>query len=530
MRGGDAGPLVAVAVGCTCCVTAAGVLQSLFVRLSAGLGQGVVAELRVRLFAHLQAQSVAFHDAHASGTLASRASGDVAAVHGLFRSGLDQIVTAAVSLVYIASALLVLDPPLGLAALAALVPVCWTMRSFRRRSLPVYHRRSTAAGAVAGDLRETFAGIRTVRAFGREDVNERRFAGLDRCHRDANERAELEMARYVTASRLVANAAVAGLVLWGGYRVAGGTLEMGAYAGVVLYLRDLYDKPLRLGGVLDAYQAAAASLGKIAVLLAVPPAVAEPARPVPLPRRARGPVRERLLRLRRRARRPARLRPDACGGPDRRAGGALGRRQVHPGQAAGPLPRPHRGPGPPRRRRPARPVERRSAPRRGHGPPGELPLLRHRRREHRPGPPRRHPRRDPAGRRGDRRPPVRLRPPGRLRDRRREPLLGGPAPTHRADPGVPPRPVGHRAGRGHRGPRPSGRACRARGDACGVRGADGPRRRPPAVHAPHRRPGPGPGRRPCRPGLRPGGPGGAHASGVVSPRLSGSRSSGSRPG
>ncbi|MEX3102212.1 ABC transporter ATP-binding protein [Streptomyces sp. ST1020] len=275
--------MVAVAVGCTCCVTAAGVLQSLFVRLSAGLGQGVVAELRVRLFAHLQAQSVAFHDAHASGTLASRASGDVAAVHGLFRSGLDQIVTAAVSLVYIASALLVLDPPLGLAALAALVPVCWTMRSFRRRSLPVYHRRSTAAGAVAGDLRETFAGIRTVRAFGREDVNERRFAGLDRCHRDANERAELEMARYVTASRLVANAAVAGLVLWGGYRVAGGTLEMGAYAGVVLYLRDLYDKPLRLGGVLDAYQAAAASLGKIAVLLAVPPAVAEPARPVPLP-------------------------------------------------------------------------------------------------------------------------------------------------------------------------------------------------------------------------------------------------------
>lgn len=187
------------------------------------------------------------------------------------------------SLVYISSVLLVLDRQLGAAALAAMAPIYWTMRSFRRRSLQVYHRRSTAAGAAAVDMSETFADIRTVQAFGREDVNERRFAQLNRRHRQANRQAELEMARYVTSARLVANIAVAGLVLWGGYRVASGTLELGAYAGVVLYLRDLFDKPLRLGGVLDAYQAAAASLGKIAVLLAMRPTVVEPVRPTLLP-------------------------------------------------------------------------------------------------------------------------------------------------------------------------------------------------------------------------------------------------------
>ncbi|CAM5657085.1 putative protein OS=Streptomyces aurantiogriseus OX=66870 GN=GCM10010251_93790 PE=4 SV=1 [Streptomyces aurantiogriseus] len=63
----------------------------------------------------------------------------------------------------------------------------------------------------------------------------------------------------------------------------GDTLELGAYAGAVLYLRNLYDKPLRLGGVLGVYQAAAASLGKLAVLLAIKPTVVEPARPLPLP-------------------------------------------------------------------------------------------------------------------------------------------------------------------------------------------------------------------------------------------------------
>jgi ATP-binding cassette subfamily B protein len=283
LREHDAGPLVVVAVSYAACVIAAALLQRTFVRLSARVGQNAITELRVRLFAHLQRQSLEFHDRHASGALASRASSDVEAVRALFDSGPDQIVTAAVSLVYISSILLLLDWRLGCAAVAAMGPIHWTMRSFRRRSLPVYRRRSAAAAAASADMSETFAGIRTVQAFGLEHGNERRFARLNQRHRQENRRSELEMARYVTASRMVANIAVAGLVLWGGYRVASGAMELGGYAGVVLYLRDLYDKPLRLGGVLDAYQSATASLGKIAVLLAIEPTVVEPDHPAALP-------------------------------------------------------------------------------------------------------------------------------------------------------------------------------------------------------------------------------------------------------
>jgi ATP-binding cassette subfamily B protein len=283
LREHDAAPLVGVAVAYGCCLVAAGLLQNLFIRLSVAVGQDVLSRLRVRLFARIQAQSVEFHETHASGKLASRASGDVEAVRELFESGIDQIVTAVVSLVYISSVLLVLDWRLGVAALAAMLPIYWTMRSFRTRSLQVYQRRSTAAAAAAGDMSETFAGIRTVQAYRRERANENRFALLNRRHQKENRQAGVEMARYVTSSRLVANIAIAGLVLWGGYRVASGTLPLGTYAGVVLYLRDLYDKPLRLGGVLDAYQSATASLQKIAVLLAIKPTVVEPARPIPLP-------------------------------------------------------------------------------------------------------------------------------------------------------------------------------------------------------------------------------------------------------
>lgn len=74
-------------------------------------------------------------------------------------------------------------------------------------------------------------------------------------------------------------------MLWGGYSVASGHLALGAFAGSVLYLRTLYDEPLQLGGVLDAYRSAAASLEKIAVLLAMRPTVVEPSDPVHLPAR-----------------------------------------------------------------------------------------------------------------------------------------------------------------------------------------------------------------------------------------------------
>jgi len=183
----------------------------------------------------------------------------------------------------------------GVAALAAMLPISWTMRVFRKRSLPVYQRRSTAAAAVAGDMNETFAGIRTVQAFRRENANDRRFALLNRHHRAENQQAGLEMARYVTSSRLVANTAIAALVLWGGgYRVAAGALELGTFAGVALYLRDLYDSPLQRGGVPDTYQSAIASLEKIAVLLSIDPSVVEPEQPTPLPALAENRVGRRV--------------------------------------------------------------------------------------------------------------------------------------------------------------------------------------------------------------------------------------------
>jgi ATP-binding cassette subfamily B protein len=277
------GPLTAVAVGYLLCALASGLLQFAFIEASARVSQDVLLDLRGRIFRHAQALSIDFHERYTSGRLISRSTTDVESLRELLNDGLQELVTVVLSFVYISAMLLWLDLSLGAVAVASFVPLYLLVRVYQRRAGRVYRARSTAIAAVIVKFVETMNGIRPVRAFRREAANDAEFAVLNRRHERTNGDALLEMARYVVGSRLVANTAVAGIVLWGAYRVASGSLELGVLAAAVLYLRRLYDPIDRLGMFLNSYQSAAASLEKVAGLLAQTPSVPEPAAPRELP-------------------------------------------------------------------------------------------------------------------------------------------------------------------------------------------------------------------------------------------------------
>ncbi|MFI9826068.1 ABC transporter ATP-binding protein [Streptomyces sp. NPDC051913] len=277
------GPLIAVGVAYLLCSVASGGLQYAFIRASARINQDVLLDLRGRIFRHAQALSVDFHERYTSGRLISRSTTDVESLRELLSEGLQELITVILSFVYISTLLLWLDLGLGAVAVASFVPLYLLVRLYRQRAGRVYTLRSTAIAAVIVKFVETMNGIRPVRAFRREAANDADFAVLNKRHERTNGDALLEMARYVVGSRLVANTAVALIVLWGAYRVADGSLELGVLAAAVLYLRRLYDPIDRLGMFLNSYQSAAASLEKIAGLLAQTPSVPEPAAPRELP-------------------------------------------------------------------------------------------------------------------------------------------------------------------------------------------------------------------------------------------------------
>ncbi|MFK4223299.1 ABC transporter ATP-binding protein [Streptomyces sp. NPDC019890] len=282
-RAHDYGPLIAVAVGYAVCALGAGLLQYAFITAAARVNQDVLLDLRGRIFRHAQALSVDFHERYTSGRLISRSTADVESLRELLGEGLQELITVVLAFVYISSMLLWLDLGLGALAVLSFVPLYLLVRRYQRRVGIVFSVRSTAIAAVIVKFAETMNGIRPVRAFRRERANDADFRVLNHRHERSNGDSLLEMARYVVGSRVVANTAVAGIVLWGAYRVAGGTLALGVLAAAVLYLRRLYDPIDRLGMFLNSYQSAAASLEKIAGLLAQTPSVPEAREPSELP-------------------------------------------------------------------------------------------------------------------------------------------------------------------------------------------------------------------------------------------------------
>ncbi|MCT4354305.1 ABC transporter ATP-binding protein/permease [Streptomyces sp. Je 1-79] len=287
-RGGDYGPVVAVAVGYLLCAVAGGLLQYAFVRGAARVNQDVLLDLRGRIFRHAQVLSVDFHERYTSGRLISRSTTDVESLRELLAEGLQELIGVVLAFVSISAMLLWLDLGIGAVAVASFVPLYLLVRVYQRRAGVVFDERSTAIAGVIVKFAETMNGIRPVRAFRRERANDADFAVLNRRHERSNGDALLEMARYVVGSRLVANTAVAGMCLWGAYRVADGTLALGVLAAAVLYMRRLYDPIDRLGMFLNSYQSAASSLGKIAGLLAQEPGVPEATVPRRLPARPDG--------------------------------------------------------------------------------------------------------------------------------------------------------------------------------------------------------------------------------------------------
>jgi ATP-binding cassette, subfamily B, bacterial len=288
LRRHDHGPLIAVAAGYLGCAVTGGVLQRAFIRRSALIGQDVLLELRGRIFRHAQALGLDFHERYTSGRIIARATSDVEAIRELISEGLQELLNVGLSVLYISAVLIWLDWKLGLFALATASPMVATIRSFRRRSRRAYTRRSAAIAAVIVRFTETMNGIRPVQAFRREKANEAVFDELNSAHRRANGDAILEMGRFTVKAWLVANTSVALVALWGAYRVASGVLELGVLAAFVLYLRRLYAPIDPLGMFLNSYQSAAASLEKIAGLLAQRPSVPEPITPRVLPKRSGG--------------------------------------------------------------------------------------------------------------------------------------------------------------------------------------------------------------------------------------------------
>ncbi len=286
LHGGDATPLLVIAVAFAVAVGVQAVTTRMFVTMTGRVGQKVVLELRRRLFAHFLSLEVAFHEDYTSGRVISRQTSDVEAISDLFEEGLDSLIAAVLTLLLVGTGMLLLDWQLGLVVLAGFIPLTWLTVWFRRESAHAYRRTRETIALVIVHFVETFGGIRAVQAFRREERNSEIFSGLGRDYADASTHASRLIAIYGPSISLTGNI-ITGVVLgYGGLLAIDGEVKVGVLATFLLYLQRFFDPLQDVSQFYNIFQSAASGLEKISGVLEQEATVPEPAVPEPLPPRA----------------------------------------------------------------------------------------------------------------------------------------------------------------------------------------------------------------------------------------------------
>jgi ATP-binding cassette, subfamily B, bacterial len=276
---GNAAPLGLIVAAFFLAVGVQAVTTRAFIVTMGRFGEGVVRELRRRLFAQFQRLPMAFHERYTSGRVISRQTSDIDSLTDLFEEGLDSLVSAVFSLLLVGAGMLLLDWPLALVVLAGFGPLAVLTLWFRRESATAYRRSREAIAAVIIHFVETFGGIRAVQAFRRERRNEEIFSGLNAKYAAASLRSMRLVAVYSPGITLVGNLATGAVLLYGGLRVAEGDIKVGVLATFLLYLGRFFDPLQDLSQFYNTFQSAGAALEKISGVLDEPPAVPEPTVP-----------------------------------------------------------------------------------------------------------------------------------------------------------------------------------------------------------------------------------------------------------
>jgi ATP-binding cassette subfamily B protein len=242
----------------------------------------VESEMRRSFHDHLLFLDVAYHTNINRGQLLSRVTSDLFQIQAVVASAPFWVANAALALA-VGVILILLNPLLGIVAIAALPVVVVTSNRFSRRVREAISDLQRQRGALAGVVEETISGVRAVKGFGAEPMMEARMAESAGAVWTEAMRVVRTRARYLPTLNTVPMMELAAVNWLGGYLVIHHRLSIGMLVAYNAYLATLTGPLQSIGAYIVMLQRAVVSGYRLHSIIARPSAVQEPAEPEPLP-------------------------------------------------------------------------------------------------------------------------------------------------------------------------------------------------------------------------------------------------------
>jgi subfamily B ATP-binding cassette protein MsbA len=226
--------------------SSAGVFSFIQSYLMNKVGYTIVNDLRVKLFSHIQKQSLSYFDDHPSGELISRVVNDVS----LIQNSVTQVVTGLVmdvcKVIGLVAVLFARDYKLAVMGLVVLPLAILPIYRFGRR----LRRLATASQVIMGSLiivlTETFQGVRVVQSYNMTDFEIARFS--EECRKNVDNLMRSVTVRSLSSSimEIFGGLCLSAVIFYGGHSVIMGRSSPGTFFSFMTALLLLYEPLKRL--------------------------------------------------------------------------------------------------------------------------------------------------------------------------------------------------------------------------------------------------------------------------------------------
>jgi ATP-binding cassette subfamily B protein len=264
--------------------------------LSLRIGEGLVYDLRTRVFSHVQRMGLSFFVRTQTGALVSRLDNDVQGAQAALTNVLGTVIGNLMRVSLVLVAMFALSWRLTLVALVLLPLFALPARRLGQRMRKITREGYDLSAQMNTTMVERFnvAGALLVKLFGRAEEENREFAEKAGRVRDIAIVRGIYGRIFFVALTLTAALATALVYGWGGTMAVSGILDVGTVVALTAYLNRLYGPLTALSNINVDIMTALVSFERVFEVLDLPTLVAEKPDAVTIPR---GPARVEFDRV-----------------------------------------------------------------------------------------------------------------------------------------------------------------------------------------------------------------------------------------
>ncbi len=237
------------------------------------VGQRIIADLREKIYNHIQSLSLSFFTRNPTGILMSRITNDVNLVQGAVTDAVTGLLKDVFTIVGLVSVIFYRDWKLAFVAMVVFPLAIYPIVKFGRKLRSYSTRSQTTMGDISSILLETIAGSRIVKAFNMENYEQTRFARENRKLFEISMKSVRVRAISHPLMEVLGGLGIAFIVFYGGYNVIRGDATPGTFFSFLTALLMLYEPVKRLSNVNNTVQQGLAAASRIFEILDTVPEI-----------------------------------------------------------------------------------------------------------------------------------------------------------------------------------------------------------------------------------------------------------------